>query len=285
MSKRREDLAALHEGRAWVDRSDRGFVTVTGPDTFSFLQVLVSADLDPLDDGDAVHSLLLAPQGKLDVDFRLLRVSAEEAWLDCAPGLSAQLAASLTRFRIRVKAEIADRTGEFGMLSRVGDDDGGVVPDGVHRVRTAWGHDLIGPRAALPAVGVVVDPDAFEAWRIEQGIPVQPNDLDESTIPQEAFLDEDAVSFTKGCFIGQELVCRIDSRGHVNRFLRRFSNVEGDWPPVGAEVVVGDKVVGTLTSVAPADLPTGALGYVRREVEPPAAVELRWDGGRASAVI
>src|SRR5947207_1330965 len=73
------DLAALREGRAWVDRNDRGFVSVAGPDTFSFLQALVSADLDPLGDGDAVHSLLLAPQGKLDVDFRLLRVGAEEA--------------------------------------------------------------------------------------------------------------------------------------------------------------------------------------------------------------
>jgi len=280
-----DDLTALREGRAWVDRSDRGVVTVSGPDTFSFLQALVSADLDPLTDGDAVHSLLLAPQGKLDVEFRLLRVRAEEAWLDCAPGFGTQLAASLTKFRIRVKADIADRTGEFGMLSYIGDDDGEVVPDGVHLVTTAWGHDLIGPRAALPAVGRAVDPDAFEAWRIEQGIPVQPNDLDESTIPQEAFLDEDAVSFTKGCFIGQELVCRIDTRGHVNRYLRRFSNVEGDWPPVGAEVLVDDKVVGALTSVAPADLPTGALGYVRREVEPPATVELRWDGGRASAVI
>jgi folate-binding protein YgfZ len=284
-----DDLAALRDGHAWVDRSDRGFVTVTGTDTFSFLQALVSADLDPLADGDAVHSLLLAPQGKLDVDFRLLRVGAGEAWLDCAPGLGAQLASSLTRFRLRVQADIVDRSGELGMLSRIGDDrgadDGEAVSSEVHRVPTVWGYDLIGPRAALPAVGPFVAPAAFEAWRIEQGIPVQPNDLDETTIPQEAFLDEDAVSFTKGCFIGQELVCRIDSRGHVNRFLRRFSNVEGDWPPVGAEVVVGDKVVGTLTSVAPAELPTGALGYVRREVEPPATVELRWDGGRASAVI
>ncbi|HLM18402.1 MAG TPA: folate-binding protein, partial [Acidimicrobiia bacterium] len=93
------------------------------------------------------------------------------------------------------------------------------------------------------------------------------------------------VSFTKGCFIGQELVCRIDSRGHVNRFLRRIADIEGDWPPVGAEVVVDGKVVGALTSVAPADLPTGALGYVRREIEPPSAVELRWDGGSARAVI
>jgi folate-binding protein YgfZ len=278
------DLDALREGRAWVDRSDRGFVTVVGPDTFSFLQALVSADLDPLADGDAVHSLLLAPQGKLDVDFRLLRVGAEETWLDCAPGFGEQLAASLTRFCIRVKAEIANRTGEFGMLSRVGTGDV-ALPEGVHRIDTAWGFDVIGPRDELPDVGAFVDPLAYEAWRIEQAIPVQPADVDDKTIPQEAFLEQDAVSFTKGCFIGQELVCRIDSRGHVNLFLRRVADIEGDWPPVGAEIVVDGKVVGALTSVAPAALPTGALGYVRREIEPPSAVELRWDGGTAHAVI
>jgi folate-binding protein YgfZ len=282
------DLAALRDGDAWVDRADHGVVSVVGPDTFSFLQALVSADLDPLADGDAVHSLLLAPQGKLDVDFRLLRVGPEAAWLDCAPGFGAQLAASLTRFRIRVKADIVDRTGELAVLSRIGSapNDGGdgvVVPDGVHRIPTAWGFDLIGPRESLPDVGAFVDPLAFEAWRIEQAIPVQPADIDDTTIPQEAFLEQDAVSFTKGCFIGQELVCRIDSRGHVNRFLRLVSDIEGDWPPVGAEIVVDGKVVGALTSVAPAQLPTGALGYVRREVEPPAPVELRWAGGSARA--
>jgi folate-binding Fe-S cluster repair protein YgfZ len=93
------------------------------------------------------------------------------------------------------------------------------------------------------------------------------------------------VSFTKGCFLGQELVCRIDTRGHVNRFLRRFTEIEGGWPVPGAEVVAGGKVVGSLTSVAAEALGTGALGYVRREVEPPATVELRWDGGRARAVL
>jgi folate-binding protein YgfZ len=212
-------------------------------------------------------------------------VDGEAAWLDCAPGFAPQLAASLTRFRIRVQAEIVDRSDELGMLSRVGDDDGTLAPDGGHRIATTWGFDLVGPRAALPPVSPLVDPVAYEAWRIEQGIPVQPDDVDDTTIPQEAFLEQDAVSFTKGCFIGQELVCRIDSRGHVNRFLRRVADIEGDWPPVGADIVVDGKVVGALTSVAPAELPTGALGYVRREVEPPAAVELRWDGGTARALI
>jgi folate-binding protein YgfZ len=279
------DLTALRAGTGCVDRSDRGFVTVTGPDAFSFLQALVSADLDGLADGDAVHSLLLTPQGKLDVDFRLVRVG-DDAWLDCDPGLGAQLAASLLRFKIRVQADVTDRTGEFGMLSYFGEDaDDTTVPAGLQLVPTRWGHDLLGPRAALPTVEHVVDPAAFDAWRIEEGIPVQPADIDGSTIPQEAFLEEDAVSFTKGCFLGQELVCRIDSRGHVNRFLRRFTAIDGDWPEPGAEVVVDGKVVGALTSVAPRELPTGALGYVRREVEPPASVELRWAGGTARALI
>ncbi|HLM16850.1 MAG TPA: hypothetical protein VK549_03445, partial [Acidimicrobiia bacterium] len=188
------DLAALREGLAWVDRHDRGFVTVTGPDTFSFLQAIVSADLDPLADGDAVHSLLLAPQGKLDVDFRLLRVGADEAWLDCAAGLAPRLAESLTRFRIRVQADIVDRTGGLGMLSHIGAGDGDAalidaVPAGVHRIDTAWGFDLVGPRAALevvlPGVSPVVDPIAYDAWRIERAIPVQPADVDDTTIPQE----------------------------------------------------------------------------------------------------
>jgi folate-binding protein YgfZ len=278
------DFESLRNGDAWVDRSDRGFVVVTGPEAFSFLQALVSADLEPLADGEATHSLLLSPQGKLDVDFRLVRVD-DEAWLDCDPGFGEQLASSLSRFRLRVQADVIDRTGEFGMLSRIGGGEAPPVADAVRRIPTAWGFDLVGSRSALPVVERVVDPVAFDAWRIEQGIPKQPADIDETTIPQEAFLERDAVSFTKGCFLGQELVCRIDSRGHVNRFLRRINEIEGDWPPVGAEVIVDGKVVGALTSVAPAALPTGALGYVRREVEPPASVELRWDGGTAHAVI
>jgi folate-binding protein YgfZ len=295
-----EALEQLRNGTAVVDRSDHDFVAVTGPDAFSFLQALVSIDVDALADGEGAHGLLLSPQGKLDVDFRILRVG-DTAWLDCETGLGAQLAASLNRFKIRVEAEVVDRSGELGMFSFVGpaDDD---VPSTLHAhhavgdaraVRTLWGFDLIGPRAVVAAAAAerlehgwsTAGAGAYEAWRIEQGVPRQPVDIDASTIPQEAFLERDAVSFTKGCFLGQELVCRIDSRGHVNRFLRRITAIEGDWPEPGADVVFGAKVVGALTSVAPADLPTGALGYVRREVEPPATIELRWPGGAARATV
>jgi hypothetical protein len=317
-------VARLDAGRAFADRSDRGNVSVSGPDTFSFLQAIVSADLDPLTDGTGTDSLLLSPQGKLDVAFRLLRTDGQTAALDCDPGLAPRLAESLGRFRIRVQAEVSDVSGELGLLSFLGGavpEPPAPLPDALHAhvtagelrlVRTRHGYDLLGPvtaldghRAALAEQGVVAaGPEAYEAWRIDHGIAVQPVDLDESTIPQEAFLERDAVSFTKGCFIGQELVCRIDTRGHVNRFLRVL-DVEGDaCPPVGAAVVAPaapggvasgepapdgaepgepEREVGRLTSVTPPGVAVVALGFVRREVEPPAVVTLRWDGGEATA--
>jgi folate-binding Fe-S cluster repair protein YgfZ len=95
------------------------------------------------------------------------------------------------------------------------------------------------------------------------------------------------VSFTKGCFIGQELVCRIDSRGHVNRFLRRLTLPGTTVPPRGADVARDDKVVGSVTSatVVPGEERVVALAMVRREVEPPAEVAVRWDGTEAAAVV
>ena len=103
---------------------------------------------------------------------------------------------------------------------------------------------------------------------------------------QEAELEVDAVSFTKGCFIGQELVCRIDSRGHVNRFLRRLTAIEGSRPLAGDEIVdESGKVVGAVTSVTPDGVPPLALGYVRREVDPGATVEVRGPSGNASATV
>jgi folate-binding protein YgfZ len=302
-----DELDALRSGAGAVDRSDRGAVLVTGSDAWSYLQSLVSADLDTVGDGEGAHSLLLTPQGKLDVDFRLLRVG-DEAWLDCDPGFGEQLAASLNRFRIRVQCEVADRTGSWGSVAVRGPTAleaatalGVEVPAAPHAhvpcddavvVRAPWpggdGFDVVGPPGTaagaverLSAAGVpVCSAEAFDAMRIEAGLPRQGFELDEKTIPQEAFLERDAVSFTKGCFLGQELVCRIDTRGHVNKYLRRLTNLEAA-PPPGAEIVAGDKVVGTVTSSTRG----AALGYVRREVEPPAPVELRWDGGAGPAVV
>src|SRR5262249_31919950 len=120
--------------------------------------------------------------------------------------------------------------------------------------------DVVGPgdavrraRDALVAAGAAsMSDDDFEVARITAGIPRLGVDLDERTIPQEAFLERDAVSFTKGCYLGQELVARIDTRGHVNRYLRRLE-VEGDaTPDAGAAVVADGREVGAITSAAAA---------------------------------
>jgi folate-binding protein YgfZ len=282
-----------------VDRSDRGLVTVAGPDALSFLQSLVSQDVTGLAVGAGAHTLLLTPQGKLDIDARVVRAGDDELWLDTEPDFGPRLAESLQRFRIRVKAEIVDAGAAFGSLAvrgpgaahlRAHVEGPAVVVDVPWPFGDAF--DVIGPsetvdalhRTLLGAGAVACGHDEFEDLRIEAGIPRQGADLDERTIPQEAFLELDAVSFTKGCFLGQELVCRIDTRGHVNRFLRSVHVLDGSRPPVGAEVLVDDKAVGALTSVtSTGDLPSVALGFVRRQVEPPIDVVLRWDGGEAHA--
>ncbi|MDQ1493417.1 MAG: tRNA-modifying protein YgfZ [Actinomycetota bacterium] len=311
---------AFTTGAALVDRCGRGAVLVDGPEAITFLNSLLSQDLAVLADGQGTHALLLQPQGKLDTDLRLLRVG-DAAWLDCEVGRGNALAASLRRFKIRVKAEVEDRTGDWGSLTlrgpevavRVEAAGGPALPAEAHGhipwgwgtgatrlVRADWpggppGADLVGPVGELSGVWTALVAagfrpaglSSFEAARVRAGVPRQGLDLDERTIPQEAFLELDAVSFTKGCFLGQELVCRIDSRGHVNRLLRVLELGEmgiDTTPPAGAGIVVDDKEVGTLTTVARSESGVVALGYVRRAVEVPADVVVRWDGGEALAV-
>jgi tRNA-modifying protein YgfZ len=287
-------------------RTGCGVVSVDGPDAISFLQSLVSQDLDPLADGEGARSLLLQPQGKLTAMFRALRVDATSMLLDTDEGFGPTLAEGLNRFKIRVKADITDRSDGWGVLSVrgerapqiVGDALRADVPGSQHAhvaagdlrvVRADWpgvaGVDLIGPRDALDAAGaalVAAGCDAageheYERARIEAGVPRQGFDVDERTIPQEAALEVDGVSFTKGCFLGQELVCRIDTRGHVNRALRRL-DIDGP-ADRGAVVIAGDKEVGVVTSVAPVGDDSVALAMLRREVEPGASVYV--DGGPA----
>ena len=268
----------------------REVVTVTGPDARSFLQSLVSQDLDLVGPGLGARSLLLAPQGKLVAAFRIIERSGDEFWLDCDAGIGAALREGLQRFKIRVKADIVARD-DLDVVSRRGSatndvlDRNGVEIPGLERdqwslhnnhvvIRAPWGEvdgvDLIGPiNEPIELVGATtITLEASETLRIEQGIVRQGVDIDDSTIAQEAHLEASSVSFTKGCFVGQELVCRIDSRGHVNRFVRRLSFAGSDRHDVcvGGELFHNGKVVGTMTSVAP--LANVALGVVRRELEP-----------------
>ena len=260
-------------------------------------------------DGGGVHSLLLQPQGKLVVDFRALRVG-EGWWLDCEAGFGPVLAETLGRYRIRVKAEIDDRSAATAMVSARGAgvdelvrDVVGAVPAAephahlsvgdLRVVRAPWpgvdGLDVLGSAPALDALAwPTFEPDRFEAARIELGVPRLGADVDESTIAQEAFLERDAVSFTKGCFLGQELVCRIDTRGHVNRFLRglRFA-APGALPPAGPTWSSGRRSWASSRASPRSRPPPTRLRWrpSGEEVEPPAEVTIRWDAGETPAAL
>jgi hypothetical protein len=264
-------------------RIARDLVVVEGPDSTSFLQSLVSQDLDAIDVGASGHALLLQPQGKLLVDFYVLHVAADEWWCVCEHGFGEVLATGLNRFRIRVKAEV--RQEPVAVLALRGVQPPAARPEGVHVVGVDWAgddaFDVVGPKAAIDALSAaidapVVDPDSYERARIEAGVPRQGFDTDERTIPQEAGLELVAVSFTKGCFVGQELVCRIDTRGHVNRNLRRLRADDGSLVRA-APVVADGREVGEVTSTAG----PVALAMMRREIEPGAGVLV----GEVAAVV
>ena len=276
-------------------RIDRDVVVVSGPDASSLLQSLLSQDLAPVAVGESAHALLLQPQGKLVVDLRALHLAADEWWCVCERGFGATLAAGLIRFRVRAKAEIEDRSEAVAAVSVRGSDAIDLVAralsdtSGITVLHSDWangpGVELVGEPAAiddamgrLTAAGATeVDEAGYEALRIEAGVPRQGYDIDETTIAQEAFLELDAVSFTKGCFVGQELVCRIDSRGHVNRLLRRLRS---DVPLArGSSIVADGKEVGAVTSVAG----NVALATIRRAVEAGSEVVVRAPSGDVTA--
>lgn len=200
--------------------SHKDVLRVSGPDTWSFLQSLLSQDVLGMEQGERRSALMLTPQGKVEVLLGIER-EGDDALLDTDSGWGEALKNVLSRYKIRTAVEVS--------LESLGDEPS----------------------------------DQTELLRIKNGTPRMGFDLDSSVIPQEAALEIESVSFTKGCFVGQELVCRIDSRGHVNRHLRLITNSSGVTLVKGDSLLQDAKVVGEITSSAPGF----ALGYVRREVE------------------
>jgi folate-binding protein YgfZ len=277
---------ALREDVAVVDLP-RDVLEVRGTDAGAFLQGQVSQDVDalPVRIGSSVDALLLQPAGKVDALLRVTRW-VDGYLLDVDAGWGEAVRARLQRFLLRMDVTIEPLPWRCLALRgpRAHEVDTGAV-----EVAADWpgwpGVDLLGDGLPEPEGVVRATAEDFEAARIEVGVPRMGAELDERTIPAEAGVVERAVSFTKGCFVGQELVARIDSRGgNVPRRLRGLV-VEGTAvPPPGAAVVAGDKEVGRVTSAArsPALGPV-ALAYLGRAVEVPAAVVVRWDGGEAVA--
>ena len=261
------DYRALRDGpaAAWLPRD---VLRASGPDAVSFLQGQVSQEVDGLAVGASAWSFVLQPQGKVDALVRLTRLADDEVVLDTDAGHGEAVLARLNRFKLRVKADL-DALDWRCLAVR------GATPAGEVLGVPAFGvgGDVLGADVEVPDGVPLCDVAAYEVLRIEHGWPAMGAELTERTIPAEAGIVERTVSFTKGCYTGQELVARIDSRGgNVPRHLRGVV-VQGA-AVADAAVVVDGKEVGALTSASSSpSFPdaTVALAYVHRDVEPGAA--------------
>jgi folate-binding protein YgfZ len=279
-------------GAVWLPRD---FVVVSGPGATTFLQGQLSQDIAALAAGGSTWALLLQPQGKLVAFLRVLREGDDRYVLETDAGYGPVVIERLNRFKLRVKADIEPLAWRCLAVRgpkahEVAGDERGAAAASV-QVVADWpglpGVDLVGEDPQPPEGVRLCSLDAYEAVRIEAGIPVMGRELDESTIPAEAGVVERSVSFTKGCYTGQELVARIDSRGgNVPRRLQGVIVGTNVLPPPGASLRAGqngEKDVGRLTSVAESldrRAPV-ALAYVGRAVTPPADVTVVWEGGSA----
>jgi tRNA-modifying protein YgfZ len=291
------DYRTLTESCGLFDRSERGKLALTGASAKEFLQGQVTNDIEALTPGTGCYAAFLTPKGKMLGDLRVLDVG-EELLLDCERSALQELFNMIRRFSIGFDVELHKRTLERGLLSLLGPQSGtvsgadaaglgagehshvllevpgasGLAPISARAIRTDTGVDLLCDSSdtgvlgeALIAAGAApVTEAAVECLRIEHGRPRYGIDIDESVIPQEAGLNDRAVSFTKGCYVGQETVARLFYRGKPNRSLHGL-RLSGD-AAVGDRLELDGREVGQITSIACS--PTFgsiALSLVRRE--------------------
>jgi tRNA-modifying protein YgfZ len=279
-----DEYELLKEGAGLVDRSERAKFVVRGGEAADFLQGQVTNDVEALGPGEGCYAALLNHKGKLRTDLRVLR-GEDWIWLDAEAIGHDVVAHTLRTYSLGRDVTFEDVTEERAILSLIGPESRRALdapaPEEEHSftqgehglyVATDLGVDVICDAAAAGAVrealGIEeVSQDAAECLRIESGRPRMGLDMDGDTIPEEAGLNERAVSFTKGCYVGQETVARLHYKGKPNRHLRGLRLSE----PVerGEELHLGDKPVGRVGSscVSPTFGPI-ALAIIRREAQP-----------------
>jgi folate-binding protein YgfZ len=314
------EYATLTERCGLVDRCERGKLALIGTGAVEFLNGQVTNELLGLKPGEGRYAAFLTHKGKMLGDLRILAVGDDpdgephELLIDTERSALQALFDMIRRFKVGYAVELHKRTLECSLLSLIGPTADALavrvlafaqdeLPTHEHDhlcitldqtairvIRTDVGLDLLFDssaielvRAALVAAGAVeVSEAAAEIVRVERGRPRYGIDLDESTIPQEAGLNERAVSFTKGCYVGQETVARLHYKGKPNRDLRGL--LLSEHVPPGAELRLGERPVGHLSSsvLSPAFGPIG-LALVRREAQP--GDELAVGDGGTTAIV
>jgi len=324
MARITDQYRIIEAGAGWIDRTTRGRLRVEGRDARAFLQALVTNDVSTPGAGSGVDAAYLTPQGRMIAMLRLL-CRGDDWLIEVAPGQAASLATRLDQLvfseDVRV-SDVSDATAELSViggsaapalaraldvessrLTTLGILSHATVGD-VLVVRTddspIPGFDLFVPRdarealvARLAGVGTVgIDAELAEALRIAAGRPAFGIDMTEETIPLEAGLLERAISTTKGCYVGQEVIVRVLHRGAgrvAKRLVRlRFDAPAGSAVPPGTVLTADDHETGRVTSsaVSPGDGRLIALGYVRRDAAIVGArVRARTSAGDQSAEI
>ena len=290
----------LREAVGLLDRSARGKFLLTGAEVAEFLQGQVTNDVEALEPGNGCYAALLDHKGKIRADMRVLR-GEDWFWLDCEAIGRDALAKTIKMYSLGRDVRSEDVTDSRPILSLIGPAARETLdvapPDREHSfvegehgiyVATDLGVDIICPTGQADAVrdALAIEPvaeEAAECLRIESGRPRYGLDMGPSTIPEEAGLNERAVSFEKGCYVGQETVARLHYKGKPNRFLRGLRLTAEAEP--GAPIVLGEREVGTIGSacVSPAHGPI-ALAIVRREASPGDTVKVGAEGIEAELV-
>jgi folate-binding protein YgfZ len=290
----------LRESAGLVDSSARGKLRLLGAEAVEFLQGQVTNDVEALEPGEGCYAALLSHKGKVQVDMRLLR-GEDWIWLDTEAGGQALMERTVRTYGIGRDVRAEDATETHAILSLLGpaaraaldaeppaEEHSFVTGEHGLYVATHLGVDVIcaaeDADAVRLALGVEpVSAEAAECLRVEAGRPRFGVDFDAETIPEEAGLNERAVSFSKGCYVGQETVARLHYKGKPNRHLRglRLSEPAAH----GTELRLGERTVGALGSVieSPVHGPIG-LALVRREASPGDELEVGHSGARAVVV-
>lgn len=268
-----------------ADLSARAKLRLTGGDRVRFLNGQVSNDVRKLAENGTLHACVLTAKGRLCADV-FIASSPDFLRVDAEPELRESLAARLERCLIADDVTLEDASEEMGLLHRIfpAGTQTGVHGDAAYQIFHANrfgspGLDMVAPREAVAALRAslsndvpLLDAAMLETIRVEAGVPRWGFELGEEILPQEAGLDRDAIDFHKGCYVGQEVISRIKSVGHVNKQLRGFVRIGEDAPlRAGMKLFAPghpEKEAGSITSAAYSFglARHAALGYLKRGV-------------------
>ena len=312
-----ERYKAAHDGAVLLDRRDRGRIRLTGSDRLTYLQGLLTNDVAALRAGGGAYAALLTPQGRMIADMRVFELG-DAVLLDVPAAVTHRVATHLADFVFSEDVVVEDVSGSLAHVTLLGASAARAAGGGALRPFentrstiagvdvTAAGNDEFGVPAvdlfvaageqstvfeALAAAGVsTIDTETAEILRIEAGTPRFGADMDHETIPLEAGIEDRAISLTKGCYVGQEIIIRVLHRGQ-GRVARKLVGLtfaaDGQVPAPGTPLRSGDQQVGSVTSAvwSPALGRPIALGYVKRDFTAPDTVLAAGSDGPQTATV